>query len=222
MRRSALFVLLTLALTASVSAHYIWLERADNAAHLYFGEVQENEREKSPGKLDKMEGVRFFVQEKNSKTREIPLVKTANFFKAPLKGERNLYATNEVLPVQDLTRFGIGIVKPFYYARWGTAGTEQASVPAQTLHFQPAAKSKNTFQLFFEKKPLAKAKVHLYAPNTWIKEYRTDDSGKIQIDTPWNGQYVLEVVHVEKVAGTFQGKAYEARRHRATYTFVHE
>ena len=44
--------------------------------------------------------------------------------------------------------------------------------------------------------------------------------GKVKLETPWQGQYVLEVIHTDKTPGQFAGKAYESVRHRATYTFV--
>ena len=47
----------------------------------------------------------------------------------------------------------------------------------------------------------------------------TDENGKVNITTPWPGQYVLEVIYMEKQPGEFQGNKFEAFRHRATLTF---
>lgn len=115
-----------------LSAHYIWVEYDEkHEARVYYGEIQDGEREKSPDKLDKIKGLRIFI------------------------------------------------------------GT-----------------------------PLAAEKLMIYAPNTWMQEFKTDKNGKVRLATPWSGQYVLEVIHTDKVTGNFEGKAYESVRHRATYTFV--
>jgi hypothetical protein len=66
---------------------------------------------------------------------------------------------------------------------------------------------------------LPNAKVNIHAPNTWSKELKTDESGVIRFKTPWPGQYVAEVIHLEKSPGEFGSAPYEAIRHRATFTW---
>jgi hypothetical protein len=88
------------------------------------------------------------------------------------------------------------------------------------LDIVPVAGSANTFQVYFNNQPLKGEKLMVSAPNTWAKEYKTDAEGKVKLETPWAGQYVLEVIHTDKTPGKFEGRAYESMRHRATYTFV--
>ncbi|HEX7235080.1 MAG TPA: hypothetical protein VF243_07415, partial [Nitrosospira sp.] len=52
------------------------------------------------------------------------------------------------------------------------------------------------------------------------QELSADENGKVIIPTPFTGQYVLEVIHRESQPGEFEGKQYEAVRHRATLTFI--
>ena len=42
---------------------------------------------------------------------------------------------------------------------------------------------------------------------------------KVTIETPWPGQAVIEVGHVEKKAGEKDGRPYESIRHVFTLTF---
>ena len=53
----------------------------------------------------------------------------------------------------------------------------------------------------------------------WL-EGKTDAEGRVRLPMPWRGQYVLQAVHMERTAGTYDGKPYEARRHRTTLTVV--
>lgn len=218
--RYAALILAAFFIPTTLSAHYIWLEQKGKTAQVYFGEIQEGEREKSPGKLDKMEGVKLFRVTAKGETKEIPLQKKSQYFAGNVAKNSLTIAVNDSVEVQDLTKYGIGVVKPMYYARHGVQNSATAFSPTLTLDIMPVAKEKNTFQLFFNKEPLAKVKVNVYAPNTWSKELRSDSEGKFRIETPWKGQYVLEVVYADKITGEFQGKAYTAVRHRVTYTFV--
>ena len=69
-------------------------------------------------------------------------------------------------------------------------------------------------------KPLPKTKAVIYAPNDWEKEYKTDDAGQIKMALPWKGQYAIEVIYKEPSAGEFEGKKFDAFRHRAILTVV--
>jgi len=126
------------------------------------------------------------------------------------------------VPVADMKKYNWGMVKPMYYARHGAQSANAEVRPAQTLDIVPVAGGQNVFQVFFNGKPLKGEKLMVYAPNTWAKEYKTDAEGKVKLETPWAGQYVLEVIHTDKTPGKFEGKDYESVRHRATYTFKKE
>lgn len=217
--RSMLVMTLLPSLT---SAHYIWIERVGSTSRVYFGEIQDGEREKSPGKLDKVKGLRVFTVDKGGQSKEIKNAKTADFFKAETGQTDFVLAQNLDVPVADMKKYNWGLVKPMYYARHGAGVTTDPVRPVLALDVVPVAGSENVFQVFFKGAPLKGEKLMIYAPNTWAKEYKTDAEGKVKLEAPWAGQYVLEVIHTDNTAGTFEGKAYESVRHRATYTFIKE
>ncbi|MBL8032999.1 MAG: hypothetical protein JNJ69_04820 [Leptospiraceae bacterium] len=222
MKNKLLMLLSALLFTQTVSAHYIWIERDGSTSRVYYGEIQDGEREKSPGKLDKIKGLRIFTVDKGGQSKEIKNAKTADFFKAETGQTDFVLAQSLDVPVADMKKYNWGMVKPMYYARHGALSTKVQVRPAQTLDIVPVAGGVNVFQVCFNGEGLKNEKLMVYAPNTWAKEYKTDDVGKVKIETPWLGQYVLEVIHTDKTPGRFGGKAYESVRHRATYTFVRQ
>jgi uncharacterized GH25 family protein len=220
MKQILLSTLVTAMLPSLISAHYIWIERDGSASRVYYGEIQDGEREKSPGKLDKIKGLQMFKADKSGQSKEIKNTKTADFFQAEAGQTGFVLAHSLEVPVTDMKKYNWGIVKPMYYARHGARTLVAAAKAVHALDILPVAGSENTFQVFFNGKPLKGEKLMIYAPNTWAKEFKTDTEGKVKLTTPWAGQYVLEVIHTDKTAGTFEGKAYESVRHRATYTFM--
>ena len=220
MKHLTTILLAALLLPGFLSAHYIWIEREGVNARVYYGEIQDGEREKSPGKLDKIQGLRVLAVDVNGKSREVKNTKETEFFQAePGKSEYVLAASLDV-PVTDMKKYNWGMVKPMYYARHGARTAALAAKAVHALDILPVAGNANVFQVFFNGLPLKGEKLMIYAPNTWAKEYKSDEAGKVKLETPWQGQYVLEVIHTDKTPGQFAGKAYESVRHRATYTFV--
>lgn len=220
MKKLIILTALLAFMPAALSAHYIWLEY-DNGdeARVYFGEIQDGEREVSPGKLDKIKGLKIFTADKGGTAKEVASKKTKTHFSATgVKNPEFVVASALDVPVTDMKKYNWGMVKPNYYARFGSRAVPGAK-PVTTLDILPGD-APNEIQVYFRGKALEGEKVMLYAPNTWMKEYKTDKAGKIRIDTPWNGQYVIEVIHTEKTPGKFEDKDYESVRHRATYTFI--
>lgn len=220
MKQLSTLLAAALLLPGILSAHYIWIEREGGTARVYYGEIQDGEREKSPGKLEKITGLRVYAADKKGQSTEVKNTKTAEFFVAEAGKAENVIAASLDVPVADMKKYNWGMVKPMYYARHGAASTKTEIRPVQTLDIVPVSGSANTFQVYFNRQPLKGEKLMIYAPNTWAKEYKTDAEGKVKLETPWAGQYVLEVIHTDKTPGQFEGKAYESVRHRATYTFV--
>lgn len=210
----------TLLLPNILSAHYIWIERDGRAARVYYGEIQDGEREKSPGKLDKIKGLRIFAADKSGQSKDVKNTKTTEFFAAEIGKAEFVLAASLAVPVTDMKKYNWGMVKPMYYARHGARLTQAAVKVVHALDIVPVAGNANVFQVYFHGAALKGEKLMIYAPNTWAKEYKTDPAGQVKLDTPWAGQYVLEVIHTDKTPGTFEGKDYESVRHRATYTFV--
>ncbi|MBV6494421.1 MAG: hypothetical protein LDLANPLL_02454 [Turneriella sp.] len=224
MKKNYLYMAVLFMLPLSLHAHYIWIEYdKGHEAKVYFGGVEDNEREVSPGKLDKVIGLKAHTVDAQGTLKKSAVKRTSHYLGLETQpNAMSVYAETQAMPVADLTKFGLGIVKPHYYARFGTHRASSPQKAAMLLDILPVANTKNTMQVLFRGKGLEKAKVSLYAPNTWTKEYRTDKDGKISLSLPWTGEYVLEVIYTEKAQGKFDGKSYEAIRHRATYTFVVE
>ena len=218
-----LLIALALAgLPALAQAHYLWLEKHGAQSRLYFGEINEV-RERSPGRLDEIPAPKVWSGEGADK-REYSVSRTATHFALAAPAGKAvaapLLASETGIGVKDWTKFGLGIVKPNFYAR-NLAGPVKGQVaPALPLDIVPVAGKKNTFQVFFNGAPLPKAKVAIVAPNDWTQDGRTDAQGQISLPTPWRGTYLLEVIHKEVTAGEFEGKKYESLRHRMTLTFT--
>ena len=206
-----LLALLLMALSNAAFAHAVWLERDAKQAYLYYGEYDEAKRETSPGRLDDIGTPVLFVN-----GQSVNGVKTAKGwrFDAVKKGE--LRAEAAETPVRDWRQYGIGIVKPFFYARH--LDTPLSQTPASALDLVSTGKA-GEFRLFLNGQPLGGSKIIGVAPNGWTREIKTDAEGKITLDMPWRGVYVMEATHVQAETGEYQGVAYEGRRMRATLSY---
>ena len=218
------FGLVGLATALPAAADYIWIEQDDaHQSRLYFGEYLK-EREKSPGRLDEIKEPQAWLLDAGGKRQALKVTWQASHFHLGVAQNKTLPVIAEVLgyEVKDWTKHGHGIVKPMFYARFSPLPVRTTGGPELTLDILPISSdgsTSNAVTVYFRNAPLAKAKLKAYAPNFSIQEYSTDENGKLSIQTPWAGQYVLEVIHLEKQPGEFQGKKFEAIRHRATLTF---
>lgn len=205
----------------AANAHYLWIERNGQEATVYFGEFEESARERSPGRLDEMPGPHAQVLSTGT-AKSVPLHKRPEgfAFASTGSGQQALIVEEGAVGVKDWTAAGIGIVKPFFYARHQSL---EAAIPAPQpvlpLDILPT-QDDGVFQVFFRGKPLPKADVKIVAPNTWAQEGKTGEDGRVRLPMPWKGQYILQVVHLEPGSGTFERKAYQAQRHRTTLTVV--
>jgi hypothetical protein len=221
---AALLALATSLAAAPANAHYLWLEQHGAQPRLYFGEINEV-REKSPGRLDEIPGPKVWSGE-GAARRDYSATRTATHFALAAPGAGKgaagapLLASETSIGVKDWTKSGLGIVKPMFYARSAAWPAKAALTPELALDIVPVAGRKNTFQVFFNGAPLAKAKVAIVAPNDWTRDERSDAQGFVTLPTPWRGTYLLEVIHKEAKAGEYEGKPYESLRHRMTLTFT--
>lgn len=207
--------------TASVAhAHYLWIEADEAGGQIYFGEAQELLKEKSPGKLDNIKAPKAFVQaaaDEPFKTVEVS--RRSQFFTiSASKNAAAIAVVEESLEVKDLTKHSLGFAKSNYYARYGKAPDLKAEKSMMPIDLQQRAP--NVFAVSYRGQPLANAKLEVIAPNTWVQEHKTDAQGTVEINTPWRGQYVVHLLHVEKMPGEYAGKRYDALRNHFTYTFT--
>lgn len=213
------------------SAHYLWIESAgeqesgQTEVKIFYGEYEEGVRESAGGKLDEVTDIRLLLPGNEEAAAEPQ--KAGDHFKAELPGDTSGFLQLEELgrEVIDWTEYDIGVVKPNYYASAVLDGGKEAlpAVPENKTRlavYPLELGTKVKLQVFFEGQPFHGAKVKAHAPNLWSRELKTDDSGTVEIDLPWPGQYVFEVIYKEKVPGEFKGKPYEAIRNRATFTWT--
>jgi hypothetical protein len=84
-----------------------------------------------------------------------------------------------------------------------------------TLDIVPAGKP-GVFKVFYQGKPLAKAKAALIAESGWKREFKTDEQGLFEATLPWRGGYVIEVQHTDATPGKLGEEAYDSVRCAST------
>lgn len=209
---------------------------------VYFGEYAEFLREERGGRLDSIDGVTLRVQDPKRGKTDVPLTKQVNHFAGALSscvpGRNAVVAEQTKAPVQDLRKHDLGIVKPMFYARTYFVCLEESRVneherdqstplaldliPLTTGinlaagRVTPGPGGEIVVKALFHGQRLPATQVLVHAPNGWDKELKTDADGIVSFTPLWPGRYVLEMIHVEKTPGEFEGTAYEAFRHRST------
>ncbi|MBX3235567.1 MAG: DUF4198 domain-containing protein [Nitrospiraceae bacterium] len=210
--------------------------------HVYFGEYSEFLREERGGRLDTMDGIRLRVTHPKQGPSEVALSKDINRFSGNMSacapGRHEVVAEQRDAPVQDLRSHDLGVVKPMYYARTSFICLEEGRVSEQErqapvpldLDIIPLSRGVNlatgqvahapggeiVVRAMFKGQALPSVQVIVHAPIGWDKELHTGSDGVTTFTPMWPGRYVLELLHVEKSGGEFQGKPYEVVRHRST------
>ncbi len=208
---TSLLVSASLLGATAANAHYLWIEQpAKGNAIIHFGEFNEGVIEHSPGRMEEMPSIEAF-----SGATPLSVAKQADrFLLSASAGGEAITAQELDYPVKDWRANGIGLAKPMFYARFGAATS-----PTLDLDILPAADGTSA-QVFLHGKPLASAAYSLHAPNGWSQSGKADADGKIRIGLPWRGQYLVEVIQLEKAPGSYQGAAYDVLRHRTTLTLI--
>lgn len=218
-----LCLLLLLMLSAlPCRAHYLWIEpQGAEAIGVYFGEYQEGLKEQSGGRLDERAGLEGSIQGQGRSSEALHFEKEQDHFLTTIDRKAEwILVQDTASPVKDWSDHDLGILKPMFYARAAVADRLRPAAPVLTLDVLPVAGRGDEMQVFFREAPLSKVTVSVCAPNQWLQELRTDGSGKVRIQTPWPGRYVVDVVYNEPAPGEFKGAPYRSIRHRATLTFV--
>jgi hypothetical protein len=201
--------LLSFGLAAGAAAHSIWLESEGDGARIYFGEFDENLREGSPGLLDRLKPEAKVA----GSDKPLKLDKQATFFAVagPFGKDDSLVAETISInerrgdkPTKVLSRLGARYVADF---------KEQA--PVNTLDIVPAGKP-GLFKVFYQGKPLARAKAELIAESGWKRDFKTDEQGVFETTLPWRGGYVIEVAHTDATPGKLGEEAYDSSRSAST------
>jgi hypothetical protein len=206
--------------TGFAHSHGIWIEQTGNTKTLFYGEPQNAVKEMYPGRLESIKAPTASTVGADGVAFAAAVSRGANGFALGVSpAAQTMLASETNMEVKDWTAYGTGIVKPMFYARV-IALSVGNSTPMLPLDIVPTAGSGNTFVVTYKNQPIAKAKVMAIAPNTWTQEYISDAQGQIAVNTPWRGQYVLEVTHSDKSAGEYAGVRFESIRSRTMLTFV--
>ena len=250
----AIALLLTVVAKASF-AHALWFDLPavvktgeQVAVKIYFGEYDDNLREITGGRLDERSNTKLQVlAPAATATNDLVLKQNKNHFWAMLStttsGVYNVMATDNQSAVVDYTKYGIGIVRPIFYARAQFLAFTQGQVAEKTASITPRLdfdivpvahaidinagtfgslpQQEVPFQVFFKGKPFTgKADISVYAPNGWKREPKLDAHGIGRFTPTMPGVYVIDIVYREAKPGIFSDKAYEAVRHRTTLTLA--
>ena len=201
--------LVSFGLIGSATAHSIWVEREGDGARIFFGEFAENLREGSPGLLDRLKPEAKVAG--TDKALKLDKQATSCAIAGPLGKDESIVAENVAIterrgdkPTKVLSRLGARTVADF---------KEQA--PVNTLDIVPAGKP-GLFKVFYQGKPLAKAKAELIADSGWKREFKTDEEGAFEAALPWRGGYVIEVQHTDATPGKLGEEAYDSVRCAST------
>jgi len=210
--RAGAVALLLFGFVGSAAAHSIWLEREGDGARIYFGEFDENLREASPGLLDRLNPQAKVA----GSDKALKVDRTAGFFAVAgeLGKDDSIVAENVAInerrgdkPTKVLNRLGARAVADF---------RERPAI--NTLDIVPAGKP-GLFKLFYDGKPLPKAKVELIAESGWKREFKTDEQGAFEAALPWRGGYVIEAQHTDATPGKLGEQAYDSVRCASTLFF---
>ena len=217
MRIALAAALVWFSLALSVSAHALWLELEPTGFQLHYGEFGENLREGSPGLLDRIEPPPAARAYGGAGDQVLKVEKRATSFQ--LMGAPP--SVNSVVAEQarvterkqgDKVTRSLGRLA----ARYVTDLAERNPVIA--LDIVPGGKS-GTFRVFYDGKPLPKAKAEVAAEFGWKREFTTDDNGMIEVELPWKGTYMVEVALLDATPGVHGKEGYDTMRFVTTLTF---
>jgi hypothetical protein len=190
----------------AAQAHQVWIEQDARGAKLYFGEFGDNLREASPGLLDKFGAP--VAQKLTAKGAE-PLTpaKAADGFAIPARAARgeSITAEDPAYPSFEVKQ-GDKVSRGLYVPAARLVADHGRQEPRLTLDLVPTGqggrgKGDVELQAFYKGQPLAKAKVVVVTASGWSRELRTDAAGKLTVNLPWKGTYVLELSHTDTAGG---------------------
>jgi hypothetical protein len=211
--QAAATALLSSGLAMGAAAHSIWIEREGDGARIFFGEFDENLREASPGLLDRLKPEAKVA----GSDKALKVDRTAGFFAvADAMGKDDSLVAEDVRINERKVDGKTTRVLSKLGARW--VADFKAQPAANTLDVVPAGKP-GLFKVFYQGKPLAKAKLELIAESGWKHEFKSGADGVVEAPLPWRGAYVIEVQHTDATPGKLREEAYDSMRFASTLFF---
>lgn len=209
--------LVWLSFATAASAHALWLELEATGFQLQYGEFGENLRESSPGLLDRIDPPPAARAYAASGDQALKVEKRATSFQ--IMGAPT--SVNSIVAEQARVterKQGEKVMRSLgrLAARYVTDFAERN--PVISLDIVPGGKP-GAFRVFYDGKPLPKAKAEVATEFGWKRELTTDDSGTIELALPWKGTYMIEVALLDGTPGVHGNEAYDTMRFVTTLTF---
>ncbi|MHA3737225.1 DUF4198 domain-containing protein [Pseudomonas sp. Eth.TT006] len=214
-------------LAGSSEAHQIWYEQPPGQAlSLYYGEYDKNMLEVTPGGMDRFQQLKGWSVGNPSLPLNLTLQRQAFAVAHQGKRDDSLLAEDAHYPIFDLHEAG-KTLKTYWTPATRWVGDLRARTPELTLDIVPTGQveaDKAQFQVFYSKKPLVDQDVVLEIGSGEVVTARTDKSGKVSFDLPWQGTYVVAVEYKDRIAGERvgpDGKAepYDLKSFSSTLSF---
>lgn len=184
--------LLLMGIGSVAQAHYLWIERDGDAAKVYFGEWQSNLREDDGKVMKAIQGITAFDPDK----KPLALERKFDHFLIAGAGASDVHVYDEVMHRSS---------KVVYEIKDGRTATSAVA----NFELVPEAPDSNTFTLMLDGRPLPKSEIEVFGPPKWERKFTSDDSGKLTIDTPWAGYYVIRASYDDDSKGEFEGKKFD-------------
>ena len=208
MKKQMLTLAVLVGMSMPLAAHQLWLERGGSVINEYFGHWP-NFKEKEEGdRLKAIKGVDI-----SPKGAYLKTVRQSDHVEILVKTIGDIGLIEVMEPRKG--KFVDFTVRTIFLAREGRSESKSLL----ELDMVPESPNSNTFTVMLNGKPLPKSKVVLTAPNTWNKNFMSDEAGKVSIQTPWLGSYVAQVNFTDKTKGEVGGKVYEQTNYIMTLHF---
>ena len=205
--------------SGSASAHQIWLQQEGKAASVYFGEFGDNLREASPGLLDKFSiGNVTWISAAGNKSLQASKTAGAFVLNGKVAAGESIIVEEDNYPSWEEKKDGKA-TRTVWVPAARLIADGKAQTPALTLDLVPTGKP-GQFQVSYQGKPLAQAKVNAVVQSGWSKEAWSDAQGLVSFPLPWKGTYVLEVQHTDKTGGQRAGEPYDKAMYVTTVSLV--
>lgn len=214
MIKKTLVTLLLSSFAAASFAHQVWVERdATGPARVYVGDID--------GERDHGDDV---------KTLEA----TTKVFGKDAKKTVKVTAHNAYLEAATTGAGDVRLINDQVWKPWKNKDGElQAAVfnsragrtetaAALDFEFVPTAVNGNTFTLTFKGKPVADKKVTIVNPEQWVKGFKTDAKGHVEVPATAKGRYILMSSHDVKGEAEVAGQKVQKLSYTTTLSFVAE
>ncbi len=204
--------LLAAVIAVPLFSHGMWLEKTKGGYQAFYGEAEDGVRE-SKDKLMEQGPLVAIAAGKDTVRSEL---KDDHFF-VPVKKAEGMTAILLEAPV-----YGEGkdAGRPFFHARHvGPSGKLSAPGDTLLLDIHPTGKDGANWQVLKEGQPFGGAWIEVVAPNSWRRWFEADSLGKVRIEAPWKGRYLLRTDYSKDAAGELKGKKYAKEYHGLAVTF---